>query len=82
VLRNTADDLGVPGVDEFFGYGRVNARRAAEFDVAGICFADIAEPTPGYLAKGREGLTVTGSAYGDAFSRYLLEAQVRTSRRL
>jgi serine protease len=27
-LRSTADDLGVPGEDPFFGYGRVNALRA------------------------------------------------------
>jgi serine protease len=27
-LKSTADDLGVPGADPFFGYGRVNAQRA------------------------------------------------------
>jgi len=27
-LRSTADDLGIPGFDEYFGYGRVNARKA------------------------------------------------------
>jgi subtilisin family serine protease len=27
-LKATADDLGVPGSDPFFGYGRVNALRA------------------------------------------------------
>jgi subtilisin family serine protease len=27
-LKTTADDLGVPGVDPFHGYGRVNAQRA------------------------------------------------------
>jgi subtilisin family serine protease len=27
-LKSTADDLGVPGVDPFLGYGRVNAQRA------------------------------------------------------
>jgi subtilisin family serine protease len=27
-LKSTAEDLGVPGVDPFFGYGRVNAQRA------------------------------------------------------
>ena len=27
-LKSTADDLGVPGLDPFFGYGRVNALRA------------------------------------------------------
>jgi subtilisin family serine protease len=27
-LKSTADDLGIPGVDPFYGYGRVNAQRA------------------------------------------------------
>jgi thermitase len=29
-LRSTADDLGDPGFDVYYGYGRVNARKAAE----------------------------------------------------
>jgi thermitase len=29
-LRDTADDLGNPGFDEHYGYGRVNARKAVE----------------------------------------------------
>jgi len=29
-LRRTADDLGVPGFDIYFGYGRVNARKSVE----------------------------------------------------
>jgi subtilisin family serine protease/outer membrane protein assembly factor BamB len=29
-LRSAADDLGDPGFDEYFGYGRVNARKAME----------------------------------------------------
>jgi thermitase len=29
-LRYTADDLGDPGFDEYYGYGRVNARRAVQ----------------------------------------------------
>jgi subtilisin family serine protease len=35
-LRNTADDLGTAGFDEYYGYGRVNARNALEIvhDVA------------------------------------------------
>ncbi len=30
VLRGSAQDLGTPGWDPLFGYGRVNARRAVE----------------------------------------------------
>ena len=29
-LRYSADDLGAPGFDEYYGYGRINARRAVE----------------------------------------------------
>ena len=29
-LRFTADDLGDPGFDDYYGYGRINARRAVE----------------------------------------------------
>jgi subtilisin family serine protease len=30
ILRESSNDLGVPGWDPLFGYGRVNARRAVE----------------------------------------------------
>ncbi len=29
-LRNTADDLGAPGFDQYYGYGRINAENAVE----------------------------------------------------
>jgi thermitase len=29
-LRNTADDLGEPGFDQYYGYGRINAKNAVE----------------------------------------------------
>jgi thermitase len=29
-LRSTADDLGIPGFDDYYGYGRINARKAIE----------------------------------------------------
>ena len=35
VIMNTADDLGISGPDYKFGYGRVNARRAADLIAAG-----------------------------------------------
>jgi subtilisin family serine protease len=28
ILRNSADDLGKPGVDDYYGHGRVNAAKA------------------------------------------------------
>ena len=37
-MLNTADDLGRPGPDYLFGYGRVNARRAVESLTANTFF--------------------------------------------
>ena len=73
VLRATSDDLGAPGMDELYGYGRINAHEAMRFDVSGLCFADIDEPTPGYLPKGVATVAVRGSAYGATFVRYTLD---------
>ena len=38
LIRENSDDLGSPGVDERFGYGRINALRAldAEFDLPAL----------------------------------------------
>jgi len=73
ILRATADDIGDPGVDIYSGYGRVNARRAVEFDVTGLCFADIVSPTAGPILPGAGLIEVSGSAYGDSFDHYYLE---------
>ncbi len=40
ILQNTADDLGNPGPDFQYGYGRINARRAYEVIAAGHYMAD------------------------------------------
>ena len=34
ILRRTADDLGKPGNDDFYGQGRVNALRAVTLEAA------------------------------------------------
>ena len=34
-IRNTADDLGVPGFDPYYGWGRVNAATALKMDTVG-----------------------------------------------
>lgn len=73
ILRATADDIGDPGVDIYFGHGRINAVRAAAFDVTGLCFADITAPTAGPLPPDAGLIDITGSAYGDAFHHYYLE---------
>jgi len=64
VLQRTADDLGGPGFDERYGYGRVNARRAVE----GIPEHDVSITgwNPSYrLDPGQIGIfNVTVSNYG------------------
>jgi subtilisin family serine protease len=36
IIRNSADDLGAPGFDTDFGYGRVNVRRAIELSSVSV----------------------------------------------
>lgn len=73
-LRSSADDLGEPGRDDVFGDGRINAYRAISTTPAGAPrpISEIAHPLP------REGVSasfeVAGTAAGDAFQSYLLEA--------
>jgi hypothetical protein len=45
-LRYTSDDLGDPGFDNFYGYGRVNARTAVEQAIPehGIMLVDLNKP--------------------------------------
>lgn len=40
VLMNSADDLGNPGPDYYYGYGRINARRAIEIIEDGTIITD------------------------------------------
>jgi thermitase len=40
LLEQTADDLGTPGGDPFFGYGRVNAFRAVSLAASGVSGPD------------------------------------------
>jgi len=53
-LQRSADDLGYPGFDQYFGYGRVNARKA----ILGLQEHDIALARwwgPGRINPGEEG---------------------------
>jgi thermitase len=55
IIQSTADDLGAPGKDDYFGYGRINARRALESlmslqispDQTGFLVDDDSGPFPG-----------------------------------
>jgi subtilisin family serine protease len=61
VLLGTAEDLGAAGWDRFFGYGRVNARRAVEVEntsIAQISFP----PNDSKLSEYEFPITVRGTA--------------------
>ena len=52
-LRYTADDLGDPGLDVYYGYGRINARKAVELtpprhELIVLSLIHISEPTRPY----------------------------------
>jgi len=67
-IRCSADDLGAPGRDDDFGYGRVNALTACEIKEASV-FIDL--PSSGSYIKGD--VTILGSAYVESgFQEYRL----------
>lgn len=54
ILTDTTDDLGVPGFDNFYGYGRLNAGRAlsaAKDYVPQVVRKTFSYPNPFYLSK-------------------------------
>ncbi len=69
VLRVSATDLGDPGYDLSYGYGRINA--SAALGVNGVLEAKITAPPDGTVTSGQ--LTISGVARGTAFSHYVLE---------
>lgn len=66
ILTLTADDLGAPGFDAYFGWGRVNASRAVATARASLAAAPPAfssvSPAAGALLSGQVSLGVTASA--------------------
>ena len=68
-LRMSATDLGAPGRDPIFGYGRLNAAQAVQ--LSSVLEAKILAPCDGALLTAPTELTV--SARGPGFSRYVLD---------
>jgi subtilisin family serine protease len=68
VLQQSADDLGEPGWDIYFGYGRINAQKALLMNSVP---ARIASPAEGTRLHGA--VTVTGSASYPNMTQYQLE---------
>lgn len=53
ILTDSADDLGEPGRDVVFGFGRLNARRALEMTPRPALRFEEVEPAPAVLPPGR-----------------------------
>lgn len=58
IIEQTADDLGSPGRDNLFGYGRINADRALAWGL-NLAAVDNASSTPGKTSGGRTTITAT-----------------------
>lgn len=69
VLRSSADDIGAPGFDTQFGYGRVNANRS--LTVEAPLAAQLASPAG--ILSGLSQVDVTGSVGGANLSSWRLE---------
>ena len=69
VIRASATDLGPPGYDLSFGYGRINA--SAALGVTNPLEAKISSPIDGSVVDGL--LTISGVAQGAGFLSYTLD---------
>lgn len=59
-IMENADDLGVPGLDPFFGFGRVNALRAVEaVDVVALAPTEPTASAPTRVVAGKESYSLT-----------------------
>ncbi|MGD0495286.1 MAG: NosD domain-containing protein [Candidatus Bathyarchaeia archaeon] len=58
-LQYTADDLGAPGFDVYYGFGRVNARKAVEQGPSDHDVLVLSLKTPPYLKLGNEAVVNT-----------------------
>lgn len=75
ILVNSARDIGVPGIDQYSGYGMLDARKALSNDAA--YYIDAAITAVGVVSEaGGQVLQVTGTADADRFVRARLELGV------
>lgn len=70
IIRMSADDLGDPGRDDYFGYGRINANQALLQNV--YCEAEIAYPRIHEIVLS-DTLVIQGSAAGHHAVTYSVE---------
>lgn len=71
VIRTSADDLGVPGKDDSYGYGRLNAYKALQVARAGVLVPRITNLVSGSKVTGID--TITGTISGANLSSWRVE---------
>ncbi|MDP2941147.1 MAG: S8 family serine peptidase [Candidatus Omnitrophota bacterium] len=67
-ILSGSDDIGVPGFDMYYGYGRLNAAKAVS--MGSVCASKIGQPQFFDYLKGR--VEIYGTAAGPDFQRYSL----------
>jgi len=79
VLRNSADDIGETGWDEFSGYGRINAKRALE--IHDPCIAKISSPQnyENVNSTGAEYIDIMGTASCQNATSYIIDYKPKDS---
>lgn len=73
LLRQTADDLGAPGWDQYYGWGRVNAFAAVSRVGAGTMPPEVLLRSPSIYAPVRRPFVIRGRAGGRSATRWTLE---------
>src|SRR4051795_13139649 len=73
ILRQSADDLGPPGWDSSYGWGRVDAYAAVKAAGASTIPPDVSIATPDIYAPERRPFTIAGSVRGRSATQWTLE---------
>ncbi|RJQ42516.1 MAG: hypothetical protein C4534_09865, partial [Gaiellales bacterium] len=67
VIRSSADDIGEPGRDDYYGYGRIDAAEAMATGEPPVALLT------GPIGTVKGAVDITGSAGGNGFTGYVLE---------
>jgi subtilisin family serine protease len=72
VLRVSVDALPANSANTLLSCGRINAKKALEFDSSKFCFAKITDPTTSTL-RNKDSVDIKGLAYGSGFAYYVVD---------
>lgn len=75
VLANGSDDLGVPGFDSLYGFGRINVGKSLqEMDTTPLPIANLLSPIANSMVNPNNGVAFSGSATAPNFIKYTVTA--------